>query len=92
MSEKTYAQIKAEYIAAYEDSKLNSNEECTLRLEGCKNNNSYVYQKETRVIRSKYVSEEMVQTPDNFIFCCETCYHWIMGNQEEAIALGYLIR
>ena len=92
MSEKTYAQIKAEYIDAYETANLNSNETCTLNLEECEGDNSYVYQKETRIIRSQYVSEEMIQTPDNFVFCCESCYLWVMGNQEEATALGYLDR
>lgn len=90
MPEKTYAQRKAEYIDAYETAKLNSNESCTLSLEECEGDNSYFYEKERRVIRGEYVTEGMVQTADNLIFCCNNCYHWVFYNQEEATTLGYL--
>jgi hypothetical protein len=90
MSEKTYQQIKDEYFGAYNASKDKSNEECTLKLEGCENDNSYFYQKQIRIFRSEYVTDSMVQTADNLIFCCENCYHWVMYNQAEATALGHL--
>jgi hypothetical protein len=92
MTQKTTEQILAEYSDAYYTSKLNSQEECTLKLEGCENANDFHYQKEIRIQKHEYLAEDMVQTADNIIFCCQNCIAWIMSNLEEATALGYIIR
>jgi len=92
MTEKTTEQILAEYSQAYQTSKLNSEEACTLNLEGCENTNHFSYQKEIRIQKHEYLTEDMVQTADNIIFCCQNCIAWVMSNLEEATALGYIIR
>lgn len=90
MPVKSFEQTKAENVDAFNTAKLNSDDQCTLNLEGCENDNSYVYQKEIIIIRGQYVSDNLTQTPDNFIFCCQNCYLWVMYNREEATALGLL--
>jgi hypothetical protein len=92
MTQKTTEQILAEYSDAYNTSKLNSQENCTLNLEGCENKNDFYYQKEIRILKHEYLTEDMVQTPDNIIFCCQNCNSWVMSNLEEATALGYINR
>ena len=92
MTQKTTEQILAEYSDAFRASKLNSQENCTLSLEGCENKNTFYYQKEIRIRKYEYLAEDMVQTPDNIIFCCYNCKAWVMSNLEEATALGYINR
>ena len=92
MTEKTTEQILAEYSDAYYISKLNSEENCTLNLEGCENTNSSYYQKEIRILKCEYVAEDMVQTADNIIFCCQNCKAWVMSIFEVDTALGYINR